>query len=211
MEAYKLLQNEQNQFKNQFPKVGLNTVFDERHRGYINELSLFTNYFNDIPIITEEIRINCKSANLWLVKTFGSEFKDIYYNKRCFNGNSKAEIDDVFYFLYEDLIIDIDTNCETVRFLFKKTMLQKVDAIIKKVKKFKIRRKPQRPEIFIITNGFAGLTITPFKIKRPKFSIEENYNTDFCSIHKIIQNKLLTKDEKGIVLLHGKPGTGKTS
>jgi len=42
-------------------------------------------------------------------------------------------------------------------------------------------------------------------------NIEDNYNDDFKEIHKTIIKRLTTKNDKGLVLLHGKPGTGKTS
>lgn len=41
-------------------------------------------------------------------------------------------------------------------------------------------------------------------------SIEDNYNDDFLPVHETIINRLQQKDDKGLVLLHGKPGTGKT-
>ena len=48
-------------------------------------------------------------------------------------------------------------------------------------------------------------------VTRPKLTIEDNYNDDFLPIHQTIVNRLSKKDDKGLVLLHGKPGTGKTS
>jgi hypothetical protein len=49
------------------------------------------------------------------------------------------------------------------------------------------------------------------EITKPKFSIEENYNDVFLSVHQTILSRLRKKDDKGLVMLHGKPGTGKTS
>ena len=48
-------------------------------------------------------------------------------------------------------------------------------------------------------------------ITRPTFSVEDNYNDDFLPVHQTILERLCTKNDKGLVLLHGKPGTGKTS
>ena len=41
--------------------------------------------------------------------------------------------------------------------------------------------------------------------------LTKNYNVDFKNISKKIVNKLNEKNGKGIILLHGKPGTGKTT
>jgi ATP-dependent 26S proteasome regulatory subunit len=42
-------------------------------------------------------------------------------------------------------------------------------------------------------------------------SVEDNYNDDFKEIHQTIFSRLSKKNDKGLILLHGKPGTGKTS
>ena len=50
-----------------------------------------------------------------------------------------------------------------------------------------------------------------FAITKPRLQIHDNYNDDFAAIHTLIQKSLSKKNDKGLVLLHGKPGTGKTS
>jgi ATP-dependent 26S proteasome regulatory subunit len=42
-------------------------------------------------------------------------------------------------------------------------------------------------------------------------NIEDNYNDDFKVVHQTIFQRLSKNNNKGLVLLHGKPGTGKTS
>jgi SpoVK/Ycf46/Vps4 family AAA+-type ATPase len=37
------------------------------------------------------------------------------------------------------------------------------------------------------------------------------YENEFVEVDKLIQSRLMKKDDKGIVLLHGLPGTGKTT
>lgn len=49
------------------------------------------------------------------------------------------------------------------------------------------------------------------EISRPKLNIRDNYNDDFVKIHRVILKRLAKKNDKGVVILHGKPGTGKTS
>lgn len=152
-----------------------------------------------------------QKANNWFVENYASEVKDIYYNKRYFKQNKKAELDDIFYFLYEDLIIYFDTNCSTVRFLYRKTDLSKVEEIINAIHKFRKRKRREKPEISLIVNSRTGLETKSFEVTKPRLSIEDNYNDDFKEIHQTILNRLCRKNDKGLVLLHGKPGTGKTS
>lgn len=63
----------------------------------------------------------------------------------------------------------------------------------------------------MITKGSYGLDLEEFEIQKPLLNVEDNYNYDFSEIHQMIHKRLSQKKDKGLVLLHGKPGTGKTS
>jgi SpoVK/Ycf46/Vps4 family AAA+-type ATPase len=58
------------------------------------------------------------------------------------------------------------------------------------------------------SNGYFELT--DFDIKPFDIDIETHYNDDFQDIHSLIIKALTTKDKNGLVLLHGKYGSGKT-
>ena len=190
-------------------KMSLSGVFNNRNGVYLNELTLFVAHFNAIPNFIHEINIDCKKVNAWMVKNYSAEIRDHYFNKRYYNGSKKAELDDVFYFLFEDLLIDVDTARSTVRFLFRKTDQTKVEEMISGVRRFK--KRTGNSEIQLITQSAAGLTTNPLNISKPKMDIGMNYNDDFMEVHQTILRRLSRKNDKGLVLLHGKPGTGKTS
>ena len=69
---------------------------------------------------------------------------------------------------------------------------------------------PKSSNISIITRDSRDLTTESYTIKNLDLDIDMNYNDDFKDIDKLIRKKLIEED-KGIVLLHGNPGTGKTS
>lgn len=192
-------------------KMNLSEVFAERNSSYLNEFTLFVAHFNTIPNFIHEVDIDCKKANNWFVENYASEVKENYYNRRYYNRSKKAELDDIFYFLYEDLIVDFDTNCSIVRFLYRKTDISKIEKIIAGIHKFKKRKQKQKPEISLLVNAMTGIETKSLQITKPRLSIEDNYNEDFKEIHRTILKRLSRKNDKGLVLLHGKPGTGKTS
>ncbi|MFZ4547320.1 MAG: AAA family ATPase [Bacteroidales bacterium] len=192
-------------------KMNLSEVFAERKDAYLNEFTLFIAHFNAIPNFINEIEIDCKKANIWFAEIYTNEIKDLYFAKRYFNDNKRAEYDDIFYFLYEDLIVDFDTNNSKVRFLFRRTEISKVESIIAKIKKFKENKSRRKPELSLLINTKFGIDSKSFVIIKPKLNIEDNYNDDFQEIHQSIVKRLSKKNDKGLVLLHGKPGTGKTS
>ena len=50
-----------------------------------------------------------------------------------------------------------------------------------------------------------------YELKIPKTDLKLNYGKDFKKIHDTIVRRLNKDNDKGIVLLHGEPGTGKTT
>ena len=194
-------------------RMNLSEVFADRGDDtYLNEFTLYIALFNTIPNFINEIKIDCKKANIWFIENFRAEIKDCYYNKIYFKQNKSAELDDIFYFLYEDLIVDFDTNSSIVRFLFRTTDIKKIEVIISGIKKFKKRERTyHKPEISLLVNSRSGISTKSMEISKPRLSIEDNYNSDFPEIHQTILKRLSKKNDKGLVLLHGKPGTGKTS
>lgn len=100
----------------------------------MNELTLFIAHFNAIPNFVNEIKIDCRKANQWFLENFKAEIKNCYYDKIHFNPNKSAELDDIFYYPYEDLIVDFDTNSSNVRFLFRKTDIEMIERIMSGIK-----------------------------------------------------------------------------
>ncbi|UCS92494.1 AAA family ATPase [Echinicola marina] len=196
--------------ENASTKINLGQVFSPSGE-YLNELSLFAAYFNLIPNLITEIEINCKRANEWFENQYQAEITKKHFNKRYFNGSKKAELDKVFYFLFEDLVVCFDINNSKAKVLFSGTPAEKVESIIKEVKKFK-KRVQRKPFItLLIKSSGPGFEYLSFPIVKPKLSIADNYNDDFEDTHKTILQRLQKSNDKGLVILHGKPGTGKTN
>ena len=207
----KLLTKKLIDFDKTSSRINIGQVFSDSIGNYLNEFSLFLAYFNEIPNCIQEIHIDCKKASNWLVNNHIDDISDWYFSKRYFNGNRQAEYDDIFYFLDKDLLVNFDTSRSICRFLFKRTEMSKIEEIIKGIKKFKDHRVKQKNEISLVVNTHYGIETKELRISKPKLRIEDNYNEDFIEIHKIIIKRLSKYNDKGILILHGKPGTGKTS
>ena len=67
-------------------------------------------------------------------------------------------------------------------------------------------------EIGLIVKDEFGLTLKDFELTAgEEFNIKDNYNDDFVEVDEKITKHLSTKSKKGLILLHGEPGTGKTT
>lgn len=203
-------QNDLSELEQSPDNMFLSAVFAERNITYLNEFNLFLAHFNTIPNFIDEIQIDCEKANNWFITCYEKEIKDCHFDKRYFDQHKKADYDDIFYILYDDLIVNFDTNCSSVRFLFRKTEINRVEEIIFGINKFKERRAKRKPKISLLVTTHTGIETKSLYISKPKLNIEDNYNDEFKEIHQTIQKRLSKKNDKGLVLLHGKPGTGKT-
>lgn len=76
---------------------------------------------------------------------------------------------------------------------------------------FKAPEKEQEYEINIITSTSSGIDLKQLGIKPTALDIDLYYNNDFKAVDSIIKERLEKENDKGIVLLHGLPGTGKTT
>lgn len=204
------MQNPTINFSQTTSKMNLAQVFSSRNTNCLNEFNLFIAFFNYIPNYISEIGIDCKRASEWFSEVFSNEIKEEYFNKYYWGKNESAEVDDRFYFIYEDLLVNFDTNNSLVRFLFKKTDQAKVEELVEKIKKFKDLGEG-RSEICLLVQTRHGIDLESIEIAEPNLSIEDNYNDDFDNVNKQIIKRLKKDKDKGLVLLHGKPGTGKTS
>lgn len=77
--------------------------------------------------------------------------------------------------------------------------------------RFKERKKRDPLEINLIVKGSSRLELKSMEVKRTKLDLDLFYEDDFKEVDAVIQKRLNQKKDKGIVLLHGLPGTGKTS
>ena len=176
----------------------------------ISETNLYMTRFRRIPNQIELDDIDCKKAGDWFMQTYQDKIIDCNYTK-SYEKRKGIVFDEVFCFLYDDLLVYLNDNLSEVKFLYRKTDNILVDKIVNEIKKFKAKRFRKTPEIELLVTSFDGMSTQSMKIARPKFSIEDNYNDDFIQVHQTILKRLRKKNDKGLVLLHGKPGTGKTS
>jgi len=170
-----------------------------------NEWYMFLAYFGRVPNRFILKNIDCEKANKWLLEKYQDNIKECFYDEYS---QKRKRFRQVFYVLFDDLTVYLE-RWGVVTFLYRKTDNVLVDKVVNEIKKFK-KRSRNKPEIqLLVTDG--GFSTRTMEISRPKLSIEDNYNDDFLPIHQTILNRLRKKNDKGLILLHGKPGTGKTS
>ncbi len=90
------------------------------------------------------------------------------------------------------------------------TPKEKVTMLQDDVKSFEEERN-SKGKIYLIHKFDYGFDLKSYDVAETECDIKRNYNDDFEEIDNRIVNRLNKVNDKGLVLLHGKPGTGKTS
>ena len=99
----------------------------------------------------------------------------------------------------EEGIVQIHYSCDRTS----------LDEIVDRIKRFS--KESANKKVGLILRDDFGLTLKKFDVSPGDMSVEENYCDDFKDISDKIVDTLNTDDNTGLVLLHGKPGSGKTT
>jgi hypothetical protein len=88
---------------------------------------------------------------------------------------------------------------------------QEMEAFEKSLSPFVKKDKKNHPKFYMITSSYGGFSLEGFKINSCKIDVALHYNDDFPAFDTDVTNFLRDKKRHGLVLIHGKSGTGKTT
>ncbi len=130
-----------------------------------------------------------------------------------YHRNDKKMVLDLFMLqIQPNLIVYGYNSDDEVKILYDaevpETILQALEDFILSCVKEVLTKAESK--IFLLYES-RGLCLQDFQVRRYDIDLAENYNDDFAPIHENIIKRLNTLNDKGIVFLHGTPGTGKTS
>jgi len=179
--------------------------------GYISIFYLFNLTKNAIPNYITLDEINVIKAHEWFLSEYHHQIENHYFSKTNSKRENRIAKDSCIYEIWEDMIISFGFKEENVAIAYRKTNENKVNALLDALFKFKSSQVSKSPKLSLLLSGDYGLKLKPLPIKRFKLNIEDQYNDDFVPVNDIILKQLNQKNHKGLVLLHGKQGTGKTT
>lgn len=185
--------------------IDANSVIGDR---FLNSKSLYLYRFNQLPSLHFINSIEGEKA----YKAFKETFADLIvseYQYRWFQKKKKRfHFDVTFFILKNNCIVELKDYCEILHDGNQEEFIGQCTALMNQ---FRERKKKDPFEVNLIVKGSYGLELKSMEIKRTKLDLDLFYEDDFIKVDGIIQKRLNQKNDKGIVLLHGLPGTGKTT
>ncbi len=177
---------------------------------FIDAKNLYLQQFGTLPNVTYIGNIDGEKACDMFAKTYGYLISYIYTYSAFYDNKTKRNFDETILILNNGCIVNFDVYyCYVFYPDFQKDFEQTIVKITSPVKK-RARRKPAEINL-IVRNRSGELTLKAMEIKRLQLDIGLFYENNFAEVHQTISKRLSQKADKGIVLLHGLPGTGKTT
>jgi energy-coupling factor transporter ATP-binding protein EcfA2 len=191
---------------NNFEKtISMNQVFEGY---YLNAKIVFMHNFNTIPSVSYVGRIDGEKA-FGAVMERHSAFVRSVHQHRDFETKQKTQFGLTVVVLQNNCVLEFDDSY--CRILHVYGMDAFVKEIVGLVLPFKERPRRKPHEINLIVRSGNYLELKSMEIKKTKLDIDLFYEDDLKAVDEVIRKRLNNRRDKGIVLLHGLPGTGKTT
>jgi hypothetical protein len=186
--------------------INASSIFDN---GFLYGKSLYLYCFNTIPSANYIGNIDGEKAFQAIKEKFGHLIQSVhtyrYYDAKI----KKYDFNETYVIMQNNCLLEFDSGyCEIYHNGQQDEFINECTALMKAFKE-RQRRKPL--EINLISRGQNGLGLKQLEVKRTKLDLDLFYEDDFKEVNNIICKRLGNDKDKGIVLLHGLPGTGKTT
>jgi SpoVK/Ycf46/Vps4 family AAA+-type ATPase len=187
-------------------KMDSSNLFDDT---YINSKNLYLQLFGKIPQLNYVNRIDGEKSFNVIKEKYKEDIVDILQYKWYRQEKKAYQFDQTVVIFGKGMILELDTNyCEIYYDHDHVALAQEITELLQKHKE---RQRRQPLEINLIVKSRNSLELRAMEINRTKLDIDLFYEDDFKEVDQTIRNRLNRNKDKGIVLLHGLPGTGKTT
>ena len=186
--------------------TNLNNVFDGH---YIDSNTLYLFHFNELPSLHFRNRIEGEKAYEVFKMKFSHRIVKTHQYRWYNIHKKKFHFDSTIVILDNHCLMEFDQRyCQVLHNNTQPEFLEEIDALLTPLRE-RQRREPL--EINLIIGTTKGFELRSMEIKRTKLDLDLFYEDGFSETDELIRKRLGRKKDKGIVLLHGLPGTGKTT
>lgn len=176
---------------------------------YIDSKTFFYNYYGSLANVSMIYCIDNKKVATEIQRAFADRIEQVFTHRTYDHARKKYAAHRVIIAMKETIAIELGTNYAEI--LHGENNAALVDELTAFILPFKQKQKREKQEINLVVRDGGSLDLKSMEIKKTKLNLDLFYEDDFPGIDQLIVKRLNTLKEKGLVLLHGKPGTGKTT
>lgn len=186
--------------------INANNVFNDC---FLDAKILYLYCFNLLPSVNYIGHVDGEKAFAAFKEKFGGLINHVHQYRWYKIKRKEYQFDKTILVLSNNCILEFDDDCcEVLHDGSNEEFVADVTAL---VNQFKERQRRQPLEINLIVQVRNRLELKAMEIKRTKLELDLFYEDGFKITDEVIRKRLSRKNDKGIVLLHGLPGTGKTT
>jgi SpoVK/Ycf46/Vps4 family AAA+-type ATPase len=127
-----------------------------------------------------------------------------------FRGYSKIEGEETKLLIsWNPTVITKGELTINIHLYWDQSLTERVEAIVKEINKMMVYNV-EKSSVYMVIQDDSGLDLRSFDINIPDLDIELNYGNEWAEKHDYLLKALSRENKKGIALLHGLPGTGKS-
>jgi hypothetical protein len=186
--------------------INANSVFSNH---YLDTRALYLYCFGTIPCISFVDDIDGEKAFEQFEKKYGVMIESVHHYRSFRRRKKKVEFDDTVVVLKNKCVLEFGYGYCEVLHNYQSNVF--VKELVEFLREFKERQRRKPLEINLIVRSGNRLALKAMEIMRTQLDLGLFYDDDFIETDEIIRKRLNQKDDKGIVLLHGLPGAGKTT
>ena len=186
--------------------INANNVFTDR---FLDTKTLFLYCFNCLPSTSYMNQVDGEKAFEVFSEQHAQLISHVHTYRWYKRKRKQYQFDKTVIILTNNCIVEFDDDyCEIMH---DGKQEQFVATVTELLIRFKEKQRRQPLEINLVVQNRSRLDLKAMEIKRTKLDLDLFYNDDFKETEALIRKRLSQKNDKGIVLLHGLPGTGKTT
>ncbi|HET7117071.1 MAG TPA: AAA family ATPase [Hanamia sp.] len=193
-------------WRNPFKSKNNDQLFDQY---FIEAKVLYMKLFKVVPCVAYICNVDTKKIFELIQDGKYGKVKDVYQRIYHDWGDDRVCFSKTIFVIENKLMVKLADDWLEIYFATSDYAMAN-----KMLKEFKMLRAPEKEkdyEINIISLSGNQLDLKTLAIKPTHLDINLYYNDDFKIIDALIRERLAKENDKGIVLLHGLPGTGKTT